>query len=196
MMETEGHDYYAWTERHRGEFPPTSLVVDDPIFLRQLRDIDPNLEVVNDPQRGGVWCVYRVTFRGAAPSGDLMVHELDLPGAPNSGWITHLRSRALIRPGETPSDIAGATRQWMREFKERLQKPRIIRDANWKEAMDDIKSNMEVFMGRNRRSDARTRRKRYKAKPRWRKNDPEPLAKRLSAGYQQNQGGKVLIPWD
>ena len=105
---------YFHVECHRGEFPDSTTTVDDAEFNRVLAEIDPDLEILHTPTRPGIWSVYQVKFRGASPAGDLLVHEMDLPGSPNSGWIEHIRSRQLIRIGDTPQDVDLAKRFWRR----------------------------------------------------------------------------------
>lgn len=145
-------------ECHRGEFPDSTRQVDDPEFCRVLAEIDPNLEILHTPSRPGIWSVYRVKVRAASPSGDLLIHEMDLPGQPNSGWIEHVRSRQLIRVGETPQDVALARKFWMDQLKARVRKSRQDKRDAWDNVMHECRVNMQRYIVRRRTSDARSRR--------------------------------------
>ncbi len=150
---------YDYVECHRGEFPDATATVDDVQFARVLAEVDPNLEILNTPTRPGIWSVYRVKFRGASPAGDLLVHEMDLPGSPNSGWIEHIRSRQLIRIGETPQDVDLAKRFWMEQLKARVRKSRRDRDDRWSDTMRGVRGDLDTYVTRARTSDGFTRRK-------------------------------------
>ena len=158
-MQADVTSPFFHVECNRGEFPDSTTTVDDVEFARVLREIDPDLEILHVPTRPGIWSVYRVKLRGASPSGDFLIHEMDLPGSPNSGWIEHIRSRQLIRIGETPQDVASAKRFWMDQLKARVRKSRQDKQDRWDNVMHHVRGLMDTYITRRRTSDGFARRK-------------------------------------
>lgn len=158
-MQADVTSPFFHSECSRGEFPDSTTMVDDAQFNRVLGEIDPNLEILHVPTRPGIWSVYRVKFRGASPSGDLLIHEMDLPGPPNSGWIEHIRARQLIRIGETPQDVDLAKKFWMDQLKARVRKSRQNKQDQWDNVMHYVRGQMGTYITRRRTSDGFARRK-------------------------------------
>ena len=179
---------YFHVECHRGEFPDSTRTVDDAEFGRVLAEIDPNLEILQTPTRPGIWSVYRVKVRGASPAGDLLIHEMDLPGQPNSGWIEHIRSRQLIRIGETPQDVELAKRFWMEQLKARVRKSRQAKNDRWGDVMHYVCGTMQTYLARRRTSDGYARRR-----PRKNPVALRPGVFRIRPGYEKPAAGEPAI---